>query len=384
MQRSRLVFYSEEEEKMKELIQKPQNIVLVGDAFVSPDTMEQAVQQSALCCGRITKLMWGGSDKQEFTSRQLKLERNGPEAVPYADGLDEVIGEAEVLLVHFNPVPRALIEKAPNLKVILTCRGGMEHIDLAAASERNIPVLNVIRNAEPVADFALGMMLDLTRDIALSHRKMREGVWMKSFYNSDHLMTLSSHTVALAGIGNVGSALARRLLALGVPVIAYDAYTSPEKLEKAGLGAIKLVDSLETLFEQGDIVSLHLRLTPDTEHMIGMQYFSRMKKTAYFINTARGGLVDQPALVEALQQGCMAGAAGTGAAAVESGIPGAEGAAPGAPGAAATGSSMPNCVAMACNAASWLFTRWARPGRPPAAAVALLKSSICPFTALIS
>ena len=234
---------------MKELTQKPQNIVLVGDAFVSPDTMEQAVQQSALCCGRITKLMWGGSDKQEFASRQLKLERNGPEAVPYADGLDEVIGEAEVLLVHFNPVPRALIEKAHNLKVILTCRGGMEHIDLAAASERNIPVLNVIRNAEPVADFALGMMLDLTRDIALSHRKMREGVWMKSFYNSDHLMTLSSHTVALAGIGNVGSALARRLLALGVPVIAYDAYTSPEKLEKAGLGAINLVDSLETLFE---------------------------------------------------------------------------------------------------------------------------------------
>ena len=183
MQRSRLLLYSEEEENMKELTQKPQNIVLVGDAFVSPDTMEQAVQQSALCCGRITKLMWGGSDKQEFTSRQLKLERNGPEAVPYADGLDEVIGEAEVLLVHFNPVPRALIEKAPNLKVILTCRGGMEHVDLAAASERNIPVLNVIRNAEPVADFALGMMLDLTRDIALSHRKMREGVWMKSFYN---------------------------------------------------------------------------------------------------------------------------------------------------------------------------------------------------------
>ena len=93
-------------------------------------------------------------------------------------------------------------------------------------------MLNVIHNAEPVADFALGMMLDLTRDIALSHRKMREGVWMKSFYNSDHLMTLSSHMVALAGIGNVGSALARRLLALGVPVIAYDAYTSPEK--KAG------------------------------------------------------------------------------------------------------------------------------------------------------
>lgn len=73
-------------------------------------------------------------------------------------------------------------------------------------SERNIPVLNVIRNAEPVADFALGMMLCLTRDIALSHCKMREGVWSKTFYNSEFLMTLPSHTVALAGIGNVGAA----------------------------------------------------------------------------------------------------------------------------------------------------------------------------------
>lgn len=92
-------------------------------------------------------------------------------------------------------------------------------------------------------------------------------------------------------------------MALGVPVIAYDAYTSLEKLKKAGLDAIELVDSLETLFERGDIVSLHLRLTPETERMIGMQYFSRMKKTAYFINTACGGLVDQPALAEALQKG---------------------------------------------------------------------------------
>lgn len=288
---------------------QPQKIVVVGDAFVSPDTMEQAVRESTICCGSIQKLFWGSPDKQEFTARQLKLERGGPEAVPYAEGLDEAIADADILLVHFNPVSAALLEKARHLKLIMTCRGGLEHIDLAAASARNIPVLNVIRNAEPVADFALGMMLCLTRDIALSHLRMREGDWCKNYYNSDFLMTLSSHTVALAGIGNVGAALARRLLALDVPVIAYDAYTNPEKLAKMGLGAVKLVDSLETLFEQGDIVSLHLRLTPETEHMIGMPYFSRMKKTAYFINTARGGLVDQPALIEALQQGCMAGAA---------------------------------------------------------------------------
>ena len=221
---------------MKDFTLRPQKVVVVGDAFVSPETMEQAVRASALCCGEIRKLRWGSTDKQEFTARQLRLERGGPEAVPYADGLDEAIADADVLLVHFNPVPAALLEKAKSLKLILTCRGGLEHIDLAAASARNIPVLNVIRNAEPVADFALGMILCLTRDIALSHLKMRGGEWCKNYYNSDFLMALSGHTVALAGIGNVGAALARRLLALGVPVIAYDAANQPGKAHAGGAG----------------------------------------------------------------------------------------------------------------------------------------------------
>lgn len=294
---------------MKDMMQKPQTIVVVGDVFVSPETMVQALRESAICCGEIRSCYWGTPDKQAFTARQLKLERGGPEAAPYADGLDEAIADADILMTHFSPVPRALIQKASKLRLILTCRGGMEHIDLAAASERGIPVINVIRNAEPVADFALGLMLSLTRDIALSHTRMKQGEWMKGFYNSDFLMTLNSHLVGLAGVGNVGIALARRLKALGVPMIAYDAYTSRERLEKAGLGEIELVDSLEALFERADIVSLHLRLTPETEHMIGEAYFSRMKKTAYFINTARGGLVHQPALAAALRRGELAGAA---------------------------------------------------------------------------
>ncbi|MBS6547209.1 MAG: 2-hydroxyacid dehydrogenase [Butyricicoccus pullicaecorum] len=294
---------------MDQIMKQPQKIVVVGDAFVSPETMEDALRASAVCCGEIRSLFWGTADKQEFTARQLKVERGGPEAVAYAEGLEEAIADADILMTHFNPIPRRLLEKGKHLKLVLTCRGGMEHIDLDAASELGIPVMNVIRNAEPVADFALGMMLCLTRDIALSHARMKQGEWMKSFYNSGFLMTLNSHLVGLAGLGNVGIALARRLKALGVPMIAYDAYTSKERLEKAGLGDITLVSSLEELFERADIVSLHLRLTPETEHSIGAQYFSRMKKTAYFINTARGGLVDQPALAKALQNGDLAGAA---------------------------------------------------------------------------
>lgn len=109
---------------MKDFTLRPQKVVVVGDAFVSPETMEQAVRASALCCGEIRKLRWGSTDKQEFTARQLRLERGGPEAVPYADGLDEAIADADVLLVHFNPVPAALLEKAKSLKLILTYRGG--------------------------------------------------------------------------------------------------------------------------------------------------------------------------------------------------------------------------------------------------------------------
>lgn len=294
---------------MASITKNPQKIVVIGDVFVSPDTMEEALRKSKIACGDITKLFWGKPDKQDFTARQIILERNGPDAVPYADGFSEAIEDADIVLTHFNPIPRQLIEKAKNLKLILTCRGGLEHIDVEAASRRNIPVVNVIRNAEPVADFTLGLMLALTRDIALSYSRMKQGEWTKNFYNSGFLMTLNSHTVGLAGLGNVGMALARKLKAMNVPMIAFDAYTSKERLEKAGLGDISLVPSLETLFEQADIVSLHLRLTPETEKMIDKRYFSLMKKTAYFINTARGGLVNQPDLIEALRNGTMAGAA---------------------------------------------------------------------------
>lgn len=294
---------------MKKLFEHPVMLVVIGDAFVSPDIMVQAAENSSVPIVRTEKLFWGTQDKEQYTSNQLKVEREGPDAVPYAQGLDEVIEEAEIIMTHFCPLPEKLIKKAKKLKAILTCRGGMEHICVQAASEKNIPVINVIRNAEPVADFALGMVLSLTRGIAASHHAMKKGIWQKQFFNSGFLTTLNNHTVGLAGIGNIGAAFGRRLKALGVPMIAYDAYTSKETLEKEGLGEIELVGSLEDLFRQADIVSIHLRLTPETEKIIDYQVFSKMKPTSYFINTARGGLINQPDLVKALKEGKLAGAA---------------------------------------------------------------------------
>lgn len=291
------------------LLGKPQKIVVIGDAFVSPDTMEEAVKKSKLNIGVIIKTFWGENDKQVFTSRQLNVERNGPDAEPYAEGLDDVIKDADILMTHFCPIPRKLINKAENLKLILTCRGGLENICVDAASERNIPIVNVIRNSEPVAEFVLGLILSLTRNIAFSHQKLVSGKWVKEFNNSPFLTTLNQLTVGLAGVGNIGIEVALKLKALGVNVIAHDDYLSKERLEKNGLGDIKLTTSLEELFSKADIISIHLRLTKENLKFIDEKYFSLMKPTAYFINTARGGLVNQEDLVEALKSHSIAGAA---------------------------------------------------------------------------
>lgn len=294
---------------LNELIHKPQNIVVVGDAFVQTETMEAALRASRLNIGKISAAFWGSGDKDEFARRQLNLERNGPEVEDYAEGLDSLLADCTLLMTHFSPVPAALIEKTPALRAILTCRGGLEHIDVEAATARGIPVINVIRNAIPVAEFALGLILGMTRNIAASHHLLMAGRWEKTYPNSGFSATLSNLTVGLVGVGNIGIELAVRLKALGASLIAYDTYITRERLDRNGLSDLELVGSMEELFSRADIVSLHLRLTPETEGIIGRRCFDLMKPTAYFVNTARGGLVNQADLIDALKNRRIAGAA---------------------------------------------------------------------------
>lgn len=291
------------------LKEEPQNVVVIGDVFVSPENMEESIRVSKINVGTIHTKYWGSEDKEEFSIRQMNVERHGPEAEPWAEGLDPLMEHCTVLFTHFCPVPRALIEKAPKLRAILTCRGGMEHIDVKAASERNIPVVNVIRNAVPVAEFTLGLIFAVTRNIAVSHDRLIHGKWEKEFPNSQFISTMENMTVGLVGLGNVGMELAVRLKSLGVPIVAQDDYLDRERLEGNGLSDIAIIDTMEEVFRRADIVSLHLRLTPETEKIIDKKYFSLMKPTAYFINTARGGLVNQADLLDVLRRHAIAGAA---------------------------------------------------------------------------
>lgn len=291
------------------LTEKSLNVVIVEDFFVARQELEGALRASKVNVGKISSVYWGPTDKDTWTEHQLNLELNGPAAEPYPPELEELLPECEVLLIHFAPVSKELLDKAPNLKAVFTSRGGLEHVDVAACSAKNIPVINVIRNAVPVAEFAIGLMLGITRNIGYSHHDMIQGIWNKTFPNDGFTATLSNLTVGLVGTGNIGIEVAKRLKAFDVSMMAWDPYADQERLKKNGLNHLTFVNNIEDIFRKADIVSLHIRLVPETEQMIDKKYFSLMKPTAYFINSARGGLVNQHDLIDALKNRRIAGAA---------------------------------------------------------------------------
>ncbi|MDR0850921.1 MAG: 2-hydroxyacid dehydrogenase [Clostridiales Family XIII bacterium] len=292
------------------LYEQPLKTVIIGDVRLTPETMEAALKNSPIKMREVSHVFWGEKeDTGAFSVRQLNLERNGSDAEPYAPELDEAILDAELIMVHMCPIPQKLLEKAKNLRAILICRGGVENVNAACAGELGIPVINVIRNAVSVAEFALGLILSATRNIAESHHQIRSGVWTRDYPNADYIRTLENLTVGLVGVGNMGIELATRLKALNVPMKFYDEYINRERLKTSGLGDVEVVDSLDTLFRECDIISLHLRLTEENVGQINARYFEQMKPTAYFVNTARGGLINQDDLVSVLKAKKIAGAA---------------------------------------------------------------------------
>lgn len=215
--------------------------------------------------------------------------------------------DADILLVHFCPVSRRLIEAGKKLKLIGTCRGGMEHIDVQAATEKNIPVIHVIRNAEATSDFTVGLMFAETRNIARAHAALKEGIWRKEYVNSGYTTAMREMTVGIVGLGHIGRLVAEKVTGMGMKVIAYDPYVTQESVDERGLTVT--MKEKEQVFKEADIVSLHLRVTPETENSINKEIIGLMKPTAYLINTSRAKVLDKNALIEALQNRAIGGAA---------------------------------------------------------------------------
>ncbi|MED2006248.1 2-hydroxyacid dehydrogenase [Brevibacillus laterosporus] len=284
-------------------------IVVVGDALVSSNDLEKAAHQLNINENKeVEKFEWYSQlTKDEFQEKILEIEKGGSEAVDIPEGICEALVDADMLLVHIAPVSKKMIEAGKNLKFIGASRGGMENVAVEAATERKIPVFHVIRNAEPVADFTVALMYAETRNIARAHHAIKEKRWDKAFSNDPYKTTLANHTIGLIGLGYIGKLVVRRLNGLGVKAIAYDPFVDIEKLRKEGLD-IEL-KGLEEVFSEADIVSLHMRVTPETTNMVNDHLLGLMKPSAYLINTARAAVVDREALVKALQNKQIAGAA---------------------------------------------------------------------------
>jgi D-3-phosphoglycerate dehydrogenase / 2-oxoglutarate reductase len=283
-------------------------IVVIGDIVVPCKLLIEAAESLGET-GRdtIVSILWPAETRQEFQRKAQNLEKNGPTAEKVPEEAYREIVDADVLLTHFCPVPEDLIAAGKQLKLIGTCRGGMEHVDVAAATRRNIPVIHCIRNAEATSDFAIGLMFAETRNIARAHAAIKQGIWRKDFVNSGYTTSMCEMTLGVVGLGHIGKLVAQKASGVGMKVIAYDPYVKQESLDEMGL-SVTLVDQ-EELFRTSDIVSLHLRLTPETENCIGEKLIGLMKPTAYLINTSRAGVVDKLAFCKALQNKKIGGAA---------------------------------------------------------------------------
>lgn len=220
------------------------------------------------------------------------------------DALKAVINGYDGLAVRSaTKVTREVLNAAETLKVIGRAGIGVDNIDLAAATERGIVVMNTpFGNSITTAEHTLAMLLSLARHIPLANASTKGGKWEKSKFMG---VEVHGKTLGVIGCGNIGSIVASRAQGLGLKVIAYDPYLSPERAYDLGVKKVDLAELLQT----ADFVTLHTPLTEATSNIIDKDALLLMKKSAYLINCARGGLVDEAALKEALEAGEIAGAA---------------------------------------------------------------------------
>lgn len=220
------------------------------------------------------------------------------------DGLCQIIGDYDALLIRSDTqVTKKVLEAAKNLKLIGRAGIGVDNVDIPAATELGIIVMNTPdANATTTAELAVAHMMSLSRHLPAADRSIRAGKWERSKLMGSEI---AHKTLAILGFGTIGRIVAQRGLGLKMQVIAYDPFVAPEIFADMGVEAV----SLDDLVSRADYLTLHCPLMEKTRNIIGPNQFAMMKKEAMLINCARGGLVNEEALYEALKDNRIAGAA---------------------------------------------------------------------------
>jgi D-3-phosphoglycerate dehydrogenase len=224
------------------------------------------------------------------------------------DGTDRpallaALADAHAILVRSaTKVDAEAIAAAPSLKVIARAGVGLDNVDIKAATTAGVMVVNApTSNIISAAELTVGHILSLARHIPAAHAALAKGEWKRSAYSG---VELYEKTVGIIGLGRIGALIAARLQAFGVEVIAYDPYITAARAQQLGVQTV----TLDELLERSDFITIHMPKTPETTGMIGAEQFAKMKPTAYIVNVARGGLIDEAALHDALVAGEIAGA----------------------------------------------------------------------------
>lgn len=235
----------------------------------------------------------------EAAGAELRLTRSASE-----DELVEQLRDADAVIVTSASITRRVVESMPRCKLIVRYGVGLDTLDIAAATEHGIPIAHFPDFCQPeVANHALLLLLASVKRVVPLDAAVRSGQWRPGPLAP--MQHITGQTCGLVAFGNIARAFASRARALEMEVVAYDPYAPDAVFAEHG---VERTGTLEELLARSDYVSLHPPLTPDTRHMIGAEQFAAMKRTAYLINTSRGSIIDEPALIAALRTGEIAGA----------------------------------------------------------------------------
>ncbi|MGC4973887.1 2-hydroxyacid dehydrogenase [Streptomyces sp. DT199] len=274
-------------------------VVAAGDHFVLPSLIARAVAHEV-----------ERADVRELTLG-WPLEPFGPvaevqEASDAEDAMIEALAGAEVLVTQMGPVTGKVLAACPDLKLVVVCRGGPVNVNLDAAKDHDVRVCFAPgRNAAATAEFTVGMMLAALRRIPQAHDPLaRQGSWEGATYYTYERsgLELEDLPVGLVGYGAVGSRVARGLCAFGARVMVHDPYVHGE------IHGLR-VTSLDDLLRRSQVITLHARLTPETRGLIGARELGLLPSGAVVVNVARGPLLDEGALCDALESGRLSAAA---------------------------------------------------------------------------
>lgn len=276
-------------------------ILVAGDHFMRPELIEDALRALVTEPVEFSTLLlpW---PHEPFRSIGEVNEASGSE-----DDLIAALEGIEICVTQMAPFTERVLGASRSLRFVAVARGGPVNVNVPAATRLGIAIASAPgRNAQAVAEYTIALMLATMRRIPAVHADLQQGVWRGGDYAYERAGTeLAGTTVGLIGFGAVGSAVAHLLAAFGSQILVFDPYVDRSCFTHASAVAVGLAE----LLERSRVVSLHARLSEETQHIIGAAQLATMARGSYLINTARGALVDTDALCAALESGHLAGAA---------------------------------------------------------------------------